>query len=470
MSTIVSAVVSGHVVATTHAFQLSLTFAIGPIASWQSDADVYHRSSKLIATTWHDQSLLSAVDRARPLNRSSRPTAVTSAKAKTGQIPTFHAHQGTAAIQLAVSMGAGNEPPTEFRLFVSGWNDTEKGRFLFDADAAKATMSAYEQWGIDLAIDLEHQMLDPDIAADPTAKDARGWCNLELRPDGSLWAVNVTWTPDGAARLTEKRQRYVSPAFGYDTDSMRVTKILNVAITAMPATHNTPALIAASKGIARMSSTGLSPKLTTAALEAVAAKDQKGALDVLKQVLAALLGGDASADPSADPSAGDAPADPSTDPSASAAASVSAVAPGFGTGSNDRAELAVKMAELAQREKKLAADKLAFEAGERRTLVGSLVKIGVEIPATAWGDQAGTVPCARLNAEPLEDLRARVATLSASGVKPAVGAIKPPTSGGSDVAQLSADELRICSEMKCEPATFARLKAQRDSVKQTGGV
>lgn len=106
-------------------------------------------------------------------------------------------------------------------------------------------MDAYKAWGVDLAIDLEHQMLDSEIAPDPTAKDARGWCQLELRSDGSLWAVNVKWTDDGRTRLLEKRQRYVSPAFNIDPDSSRITSMVNVAITAIPATHDTPALVAA---------------------------------------------------------------------------------------------------------------------------------------------------------------------------------------------------------------------------------
>lgn len=142
--------------------------------------------------------------------------------------------------------GNGGILPTEFRLFVSGWNKTEKGSFLFDSVAAQAVMSAEAAWGVDRAIDLEHGMLEQGLSPDPTARDARGWCKLELRADGSLWAVDVKWTPDGSARLADKRQRYVSPAFELDPKTKRVTKIINVAITSIPATHQTPALVAAS--------------------------------------------------------------------------------------------------------------------------------------------------------------------------------------------------------------------------------
>lgn len=142
---------------------------------------------------------------------------------------------------------SGSTLPTAFRLFERDWNATTHGDFLFDEEAAESVMRAYREHGVDLAIDLEHQMLDDEPSPDPTAKDARGWCRLELRTDGSLWAVDVRWTPDGAARLTEKRQRYVSPAFYVDSTTSRITEIVNVAITATPATHHTPALVAANK-------------------------------------------------------------------------------------------------------------------------------------------------------------------------------------------------------------------------------
>ncbi|HVW28102.1 MAG TPA: phage protease [Polyangiaceae bacterium] len=135
-------------------------------------------------------------------------------------------------------------PPTEFRLFKYGVNETAKGPVLFDATAANEVMAAYEQHGVDLMIDLEHQSLEAPVRAD--SFDARGWFQLELRSDGSLWAVNVRWTPDGARRLAEKTQRYISPAF-YTGENGRVEELINVAICAMPATHGALPLVAASR-------------------------------------------------------------------------------------------------------------------------------------------------------------------------------------------------------------------------------
>ena len=80
------------------------------------------------------------------------------------------------------------------------------------------------------------------------------------------------WTQDGAQRLTNKTQRYVSPAFEADVKTKRIEKLFNIAITALPATHRTPALVAASaKG-----NSGMDPKLVEKALEALRGRRRYG--------------------------------------------------------------------------------------------------------------------------------------------------------------------------------------------------
>ncbi len=424
----------------------------------------------------------------RDESRAGAPAVVARIR---GQVERAH----TATATLAIVLGDGETPPTEFRLFVAGWNDTENGRFLFDDQAAKATMAAYAKWGVDLAIDLEHQMLEPQIAPDPTAKDARGWCNLELRTDGSLWAINVTWTPDGVARLTEKRQRYVSPAFSYDTETGRITSIINVAITAIPATHDTPALVAARKGIAKMAASGdLSPKLVSAALDAVASKDAKGGLVVLQQIIAALLGGsdpDAATE-DAPPPAGDGGADETTEAPAAAAAdpakkddmaAAARVAIAL-TGKTDPGEAMAELArrskvavDLEAREAKLSADRKTLEMGTRRANAIKFTQLGAETPHTT-GLAEGTL-CKRLAEEPFEEQNARLAALlAARGGKLPAAPIPPnaPTpSAGPANAGLGADgdavdafgntarDLQFCKELKCDPQVYATLKARRDA-------
>ena len=146
---------------------------------------------------------------------------------------------------------AGGALPTEFRIFKAGINATAKGDFDYD-DAARATMlaAAQQRGAVRFMIDLEHDSLHPERRAQRAdAGDARGWFSLDFRPDGSLWAVNVQWTPDGARRLIEKTQAYISPAFKHviDDGAFRPLELVNAALCAVPAMHDAPALVAASR-------------------------------------------------------------------------------------------------------------------------------------------------------------------------------------------------------------------------------
>ena len=139
----------------------------------------------------------------------------------------------------------GDEPPTEFRIFKAGVNESQKGPILFDSQAANDVMVAYKEWGVDHIIDLNHEAYEADSRSRADASDARGHYKLELR-DGELWAVGVKWTPDGERRLREKTQRYISPMFSLNPETGRVTKLLNCALVSMPATNEAQPLVAAS--------------------------------------------------------------------------------------------------------------------------------------------------------------------------------------------------------------------------------
>lgn len=144
----------------------------------------------------------------------------------------------------ALFVAPGKEPPREFLVFPAGRFGTTKGEYLFDDQAAQLVMDEFLRHGVQKMIDLEHLSLDDKAPNyDP---DARGWYDLEVR-DGALWAVNVTWTPDGDMRLRQGTQRYMSPAFAYDEKTGRIIEVFNIAICAIPATYDTPALVAASK-------------------------------------------------------------------------------------------------------------------------------------------------------------------------------------------------------------------------------
>lgn len=377
--------------------------------------------------------------------------------------------------KLAVLLPAAETPPCEFRLFVQGWNETENGRFLFDEAAAAAVMAAAEAHGVDRMIDLEHLSLDPEARHyDP---DARGWAKLELRADGSLWAVDVRWTDDGAARLLSKRQRYVSPAF-MTTEDGRITKVINIAITALPATHQTPALIAAN--LVRLGM--MDPAKVKAILAALKEGDAESAMAICEALLVDAASGEAPAaeGPLGEPEAAAAPpepppadAPPEEEKKAEAAVAASLLkmsgAPTVELALERAAEWRKSHIALEQQATKLASERAALDASERRKLVGELLRLGAETPATAWakdsdGAPDGKTPCKRLASEPIAELRDRVKALSTR--KPANGAaVKPATAGGrsfqvgNQVIELSAAELAGCAAVGAKPEVYAANKA-----------
>lgn len=152
------------------------------------------------------------------------------------------AHEAQKRARPAPSPAApGDALPREFLLFKKGRNESSRGVAIFDAKAAATVMGSYREHGTDLCLDLEHLSLDQ--SSPNYSPDALAWFGLEVR-NGDLYAVNVRWTPEGAARLKSKSQRYVSPAFITDADR-RVVRLVNAGLTAVPATHKTPALVAA---------------------------------------------------------------------------------------------------------------------------------------------------------------------------------------------------------------------------------
>jgi hypothetical protein len=400
---------------------------------------------------------------------------------------------------ITLALAADGALPTEFRLFTKGLNTTEKGDVIFDSIAAKSVMAAYRKWGVDLSIDLEHGMLEVEPGApDPTARDARGWCKLELRPDGSLWAVDVRWTPDGARRLTEKTQRYISPTFLPDPKTNRVVKMFNIALTSAPATHDTPALVAASAtGDHRMKY-----EHVKAALAAMQEGDHEKAMGILSEMVTDAASEDGSKpedksgaegdgaegvpeekkeaviDPkvvasSADDADEKEEEDPAKKPERKAMRAMLrslTSSKTFGEALSKVEAFRTSHLTLETERTKLAAERAVLESAERRQLVGDLVKIGAEFPSTVWADDKATTIKPRWAAMPIVALRAHVAdqktargatkTAPAKGVQPAVVQGAAP-----ELVQLSAEELAVCKSMDCDPATFAALKAFRDGKK-----
>lgn len=150
------------------------------------------------------------------------------------------------------------KPPTEFRIFAYGVNTSDKGDFLFDEKAAREVMSAFAKKGSALTMDYEHQALNSVVNGQPAPNSCKGW-TPEIRQDAAgkpeLWATNVKWTERAAGMIATGEYNHFSPAFEADPKSMRIERIINMALTNIPALDNQAPLIAASAGAITMKTT-----------------------------------------------------------------------------------------------------------------------------------------------------------------------------------------------------------------------
>jgi phage I-like protein len=133
-------------------------------------------------------------------------------------------------------------PPKEFRLFVAGLNETEKGKFYFTEASQKTVMESWDRRKVDLTMDYEHQALhEPPIEAPNSCKR---WVP-QIR-NGELWATECTWTDRAWSYLSAGEYRYFSPAFAHDDEGV-ILEVLNVALTNIPAMRGIAPLVAASR-------------------------------------------------------------------------------------------------------------------------------------------------------------------------------------------------------------------------------
>jgi phage I-like protein len=357
---------------------------------------------------------------------------------------------------VALSVGPDGALPTEFPIFQPGPNATQFGTYFLDASDLASVMECFESEGVDIMVDLEHDSIDEEKrAVRPDAADARGWVVPYATPEGGLSARVLNWCPDGARRLRERTQRYISPVFEYDADDGHIKRLVNVALVARPATHHAAPLVAARKREVKR----MNPELLKKLLDALTAGDSAAALELLKEVIAAEASEPGEGAPGEATNAlaeNAAPPTPPTPPAADAAAKDDkemANALRQVTCRQSAGEAIAVLRQMAADVKTLMGERARVDMGSRVELIGDLVKLGAETPATAWdGDPDKMLPVARLRSESVDSLRNRIAILRQGRENEAP--IERPT------VALSADDQRRADSIK-DPVHKERFIARR---------
>lgn len=218
------------------------------------------------------------------------------------------------------------------------------------------------------------------------------------------------------------------------------------------------------RAVAKGRRSGMDPKLIADALEALIAGDEAKCAEILKGLVVSAAGGDPSATDAEPPPAAEGAPDAlpeSLTQAASVLASLARAAREL-TGKDSVGEAVAALRSVfadrdaaAAREAERAA---VLDLSSRRELIATLVSIGAETPATAWartradGTECAAedrVPCARLAAEPLAELRARTEALRvARGGASAGRTAQPPVAASVDAADgLTESETRAMNKL-----------------------
>lgn len=131
------------------------------------------------------------------------------------------------------------EPPTEILLWRKGKNFTTKGVYLYDDKARELVLSSWAEWTGGQpqkgSFDYEHDMWRENLPG--YLKLEAGSFDVEDR-DGDLWLVNIRWTDRAAEMIRKREKRGWSGAFNFEKDTGRFTRLWNVGLTSLPATHD----------------------------------------------------------------------------------------------------------------------------------------------------------------------------------------------------------------------------------------
>lgn len=101
-----------------------------------------------------------------------------------------------------------------------------------DKKIAAQVIAVFQEYGLDLVIDYDHQTLRSEENGKPAP--AAGWITaLEYEAGRGLWAT-VDWTEDGREAVASRAYRYLSPVFPFDPDTGAVLWLHSVALTNTP--------------------------------------------------------------------------------------------------------------------------------------------------------------------------------------------------------------------------------------------
>jgi hypothetical protein len=131
-----------------------------------------------------------------------------------------------------LDQGTAGEAPTEIELIPREGKIVGRDGRSWLNDQPRTIISAFNQDGLKLPIDLEHSTQQKAPQGDPAP--AVGWIvKLYLNPYGAIWGT-IEWTSQGRNLIESRAYRYISPVFTYDRSTTSIVKLVSAGLTNRP--------------------------------------------------------------------------------------------------------------------------------------------------------------------------------------------------------------------------------------------
>jgi phage I-like protein len=127
---------------------------------------------------------------------------------------------------------AAGDAPEWIELLPAGQIITGRDGRTWINDHPEIILQSFAAEGKDLPIDWEHS--SELRAKEGKDSPAAGWIKeMAARDGGSIWG-RVEWTEKGAASITAREYRYLSPVFRYEVETNRIFRITSCGLTNQP--------------------------------------------------------------------------------------------------------------------------------------------------------------------------------------------------------------------------------------------
>ena len=133
---------------------------------------------------------------------------------------------------LELKADASGKAPADIELIPREGTITGRDGRSWLHDQPRNIISAFNQGGVFLPIDLEHSTQHKAPKGEPAP--AVGWIEkLTMSPYGAIWGA-VQWTNQGRELVEAKAYRYISPVFAYEPATSRIVRLASAGLTNKP--------------------------------------------------------------------------------------------------------------------------------------------------------------------------------------------------------------------------------------------